>query len=242
MRSYPRDVAGAVVLACFLTPLPATCADEAGFVPIFDGKSLDGWHAVPEGSGSDWSVRDGVIVGQGSADRLAYLVWKDAKLRDFELRFQYRLPGTGNTGVEIRARPDKTGKRPFEGYHADLGHVGIGPHILGAWDFHFAERKEYPCPRGTRLFIDKAGRTRAEKVAEPVTLDDINEHDWNRVRVIAKRNHFRFFINGKPASEFTDDAEVGGLDRGAIGLQIHDKGMTVKFKDVRLKAEPMAFE
>ncbi len=97
------------------------------FVSLFDGKTLAGWHAVPRDSASDWAVRDGAIVGRGSADRLSYLVWKDEHLTDFELKLRYRLPGKGNTGVEIRSQPDRSGKRPFEGYHADLGHVGIGP-------------------------------------------------------------------------------------------------------------------
>ena len=34
--------------------------------------------------------------------------------------------------------------------------------------------------------------------------------------------------NGKPASEFIDNARDGRLDRGAIALQIHDKGMRVE--------------
>ena len=91
--------------------------------------------AVPDDCESDWSVVNGVIVGQGSADRLAYLVWKDGQLTDFELRLRYRLPGEGNTGVEIRSQIDESGKRPFEGYHADLGHVGIArePAMLHHW-------------------------------------------------------------------------------------------------------------
>jgi len=206
-----------------------------GFISLFDGKTLDGWHAVPEECASDWSVRDGAIVGHGSADRLAYLVWKDEHLTDFELTLRYRLPGKGNTGVEIRSQADRTGKRPFEGYHADLGHVGIGPHILGAWDFHFATRKEYPCPRGTRLVIDEAGKAHASTIRGAITLAEIRPHQWNDVRIIARGNHFQFFINGKPAAEFTDNAKRGRLDQGAIGLQIHDKGMRVEFKDIRLK-------
>lgn len=206
-----------------------------GFVSIFDGKTLEGWHAAPADSASDWSVRDGAIVGHGSADRLSYLVWKDDRLRDFELRFQYRLPGEGNTGVEIRSQPDLTGKRPFEGYHADLGHVGIGPHILGAWDFHFAERKEPPCPRGTQLVIDADGTLHSSAVPGALTVADVRPHQWNDVRILARGNHFQFFINGKLASTFTDNARQRRLEHGAIGLQIHDKGMQVEFKDIRLK-------
>jgi hypothetical protein len=202
---------------------------------IFDGKTLDGWHAVPKESASDWTVRDGAIVGHGSADRLSYLVWKDENLTDFELKLRYRLPGKGNTGVEVRSQPDLTGKRPFEGYHADLGHVGIGPNVLGAWDFHFAKRKEYPCPHGTRLTIDENDKPHSSTIPGALTVAEIRPHEWNDVHIIAHGNHFRFFINGKLASEFTDNAKSGRLDYGAIGLQIHDKDMQVEFKDIRLK-------
>jgi hypothetical protein len=209
--------------------------DNDGFVLLFDGKTLDGWHAVPEDCASDWRVDDGVIVGRGSADRLAYLVWKDEQLTDFELRLRYRLSGKGNTGVEIRSQVDKSRKRPFEGYHADLGHVGIGPHILGAWDFHFAHRKEFSCPRGTQLIIDKEGNPRTGRISDSLTAADIRPHQWNDVRIVARGRHFQFFINDKLASEFTDHSDDGRLDHGAIGLQIHDKGMQVEFADVRLK-------
>lgn len=218
------------------SPLAAEPPQNTGFVSIFDGKTLAGWRAAPKNSLSDWSVREGVLVGVGSAKRLAYLVWaEDEKLTDFELELSYRMPGKGNTGVEIRSQPDKTGKRPFEGYHADLGHVGIGPHILGAWDFHFAQRREPPCPRGTKLVIDEDGKPHPMPLSNAVQRKDIRRGQWNRVRVVARGNHFQFFINGKPASEFTDNAREGQRKHGAIALQIHDKGMRVEFKDIRLK-------
>jgi len=46
----------AVALA---TGAAAIAADDAGFVPIFNGTSLDGWEGKPE----FWSVQDGTIVG-----------------------------------------------------------------------------------------------------------------------------------------------------------------------------------
>lgn len=201
---------------------------------LFDGESLKGWHANPEDALSDWTVEDGVLVGIGSVDRLSYLVWDDVNLTDFELRLKYRLPGEGNTGIEIRSQIDESGKRPFVGYHADLGHVGIGDHILGAWDFHFATRREYPCPRGTRLVINADGETESSKIENPIPLEEIKQGDWNEVKVVANGRHFQFYINGKMASEFTDHATEGYLDHGAIALQIHDRGMRVEFKDIYL--------
>ena len=209
-------------------------SDSGDSVSLFDGKTLKGWSVVPAETTADWSVRQGAIVGLGSANRLSYLVWKDDKLTDFELRLRYRLLTNGNSGVEIRAQPDTSGKRPFEGYHADFGHVGIGPNILGAWDFHFAERIEHPCLRGTRLVIDADETAHHSEIEGALTLEDVRRRDWNDVRIIARGNRFQFFINSKLASEFTDNATLR-LNHGAIGLQLHDKGMHVEFKDLRLK-------
>ncbi len=233
------------VISCFLLSTHAEASSPSAepsssseLVPLFDGKTLEGWSVVPAATASDWSVRQGAIVGLGSADRLSYLVWQDHMLMDFELKLRYRLLTNGNSGVEIRAQPDTSGKRPFEGYHADFGHVGIGPNILGAWDFHFAKRREHPCPRGTRLVIDPDETPHHSKIKGALTAENVRRRDWNDVRIIARGNHFQFFINGKLASEFTDDATRGRLNRGAIGLQLHDKGMHVEFKDLRLKHFP----
>lgn len=221
------------ILLCLTSFVFAARADK-GFEPIFDGKSLAGWHAFPPESSVDWSVVNGTIRGKGSAKRQSYLVWRDENLGDFELKFSYRIPGRANTGVSIRMRPDTTGKRAFESYHADIGHVGIGPQILGAWDFHFATRKEYPCKRGTSLVIEPDGSFTTEAIEDSLTIQDIHPQQWNEVHVIAEGNYFRFFINGKLSSEFTDKSSEY-FAQGSIGLQIHDPGLSVEFRDVRLK-------
>ena len=50
----------------------ATAADEAGWVSLFDGKSLDGWESLPlpNQPPSKWEVIDGTIVGTGGASML----------------------------------------------------------------------------------------------------------------------------------------------------------------------------
>jgi len=231
-----RERAKRVIILMAL--LVATSVAEEGYAPIFDGESLKNWREAPKGAASAWTVKDGVIRGEGKEDRLAYLVYSGNEvLKDFELRFSYRMVTKGNSGVEIRARVDKTGKRPFEGYHADLGHVGIGGGILGAWDFHFGEdtRKELPCPRGTRLLIDEKGKATSEKIKDALTKAEVKKGDWNACRVVAKGNHFQFWINGKLASEFRDGLKGKQLTSGFLALQLHDKGMIVEFKELRLK-------
>ena len=90
-----------------------------------------------------------MIVGNGDKGR-GYLTYIPNKnVSDLEMKFSYRFPGKGNSGVNIRAIVDKTRKRDFQSYHADLGHVGIGKQVLGAWDFHTPGRKEHACSAAT---------------------------------------------------------------------------------------------
>ncbi|MDB4372705.1 sulfatase-like hydrolase/transferase [Mariniblastus sp.] len=201
---------------------------------IFDGETLNGWQAVPAQCASDWKVENGVIVGTGTQKRLSYLTWNNQNLTDFNLSLSYRLHGKGNTGIEVRSQSDPSGKRPLIGYHADLGHPGIGKHILGAWDFHFTSRKEHRCDRGTNLVINLSDKATRTKLVSPIEQKSILHDQWNQVRIEARKNHFKFFINGQLSSEFTDNYTNGQFSQGGIGLQVHDPGMKVEFKEIHL--------
>lgn len=230
----------ATVLAALVLTLQGCAAQQAekdrdGFVSIFDGKTLEGWQALPADTAPAWTVQDGMIVGNGDKGQ-GYLTFEKRDIADLELLLKYRFPGKGNSGISIRARKDETGKRHFQCYHADFGHVGIGKQVLGAWDFHTPGRREHACFRGDSLVIDKNDKPTVTKIEGAVTLKDIKKGQWNSVRVIAKGNQFKFFINGKLASEFTEHLPMEKrLHRGMIQLQVHDPGMIVQFKDIRLK-------
>jgi hypothetical protein len=214
-------------------------ADDDGFISIFDGRTLDGWEVSEKKVEKAWTVKDGVIHGDGDHGGRCYLVYsKNKALANFELKFTYRFPkpGHANSGVSIRAVRDETGTRDFQCYHVDLGHVGIGKQVLGAWDFHTPGRKEHRCFRGDSLVIAENDKPTITPVENGLRKDDIKKGDWNDVHVIADGNRFKFYINGKLASEFTENLPVEKrLLKGMIQLQIHDPGMIVEFKNVRLK-------
>ena len=225
----------ALVVLVSLVALPVLAAEKGRVVAPLDGKSLKGWTVMPAKAAKAWSVKDGIIVGDGDKGR-SYLVFDKKDIADLELKFSYRFPGKGNSGVSIRAIDDKTGRRKFQSYHADLGHVGIGRQVLGAWDFHTPGRREHACFRGDRLVIDEKDKPTVTKIEGAVTLDDIRKGGWNDVHVIAKGNQFKFYINGKPASEFSEHLPPERrLHKGMIQLQLHDPGMVVQFKNLRLK-------
>jgi hypothetical protein len=102
--------------------------DSEGFRPIFDGRTLAGWHAVPrhnaprtpdeswpsrdtddwrraEAHRGKWTVEDGAIVGRQDPPGSglgAYLV-SDEKFGDFELAFEARPDWPADTGIMVRA-------------------------------------------------------------------------------------------------------------------------------------------
>ncbi|MHC4206099.1 MAG: 3-keto-disaccharide hydrolase [Planctomycetota bacterium] len=228
-------LASTCIVSCTANEKKRLQTDKDGFVSIFDGKTLKGWQALPAKTAPAWTVRDGMIVGDGDKGQ-GYLTFENRGIADLEIKLSYRFGGEGNSGISIRARKDETHKRHFQCYHADFGHVGIGKQVLGAWDFHTPGRKEHACFRGDRLVIDENDRPKVTKIENAVTTEDINKGGWNTVHLIAKGNNFKFFINGKLSSEFTEylPAEKR-LDKGMIQLQLHDPGMIVHFKDIRLK-------
>ncbi len=70
-------------------------ADESGFLPLFDGTSLAGWHGATE----SYVVEEGVIW---SLPDKAGNLYTDATWDDFILRFEFRLTEGANNGIGLR--------------------------------------------------------------------------------------------------------------------------------------------
>src|SRR6188472_931494 len=105
---------------------PQTEADDnTGFVSIFDGKTLNGW----DGDTNFWRVENGEIVGETTPEKVmkqnSFLIWRGEKVRDFELKLEFRLNGT-NSGVQYRSEElPSVGKWVLKGYQADIDFGGL---------------------------------------------------------------------------------------------------------------------
>lgn len=219
-----------------VSPQAVACPQTPGFESIFDGETLNGWEATPPGTDDAWQAANGVITGTGGKNR-GYLTYAGNKqLSNLELKLRYRFTGNGNSGVSIRATPDPSKKRGFQSYHADLGHVGIGKQVLGAWDFHTPGRREHRCFRGDRLVIDANDQPHITPIRNGLEAKDIHHGQWNHLHIIARDNRFMLYINGKLASEFTEHLPSDKrLNAGMLQLQLHDPDMVVEFKEIMLK-------
>lgn len=183
-----------------------------------------------------WSVRDGAITGQSSADipctTNQFIVWQGGDIADFELKVKFRVKGNGcNSGVQIRSviKPDGLAV----GYQADI--YQNGPYLGGICDeLHTRKGQELLTANGQKTVIDSAGVRTATSLGKSASLKP--EGEWNEYHITAKGQHIALSINGVKCSELTDQEE-GHFDlKGILGLQLRSgEPMTVQFKDILLK-------
>jgi len=97
-----------VLLATSLLALaiPALGAeDEAGFVPLFNGKDLSGWRLRRASGTPSWSVLPGGIL-KNTVEKGAHgtdLV-TEQKFWNFTVRYEYMTPDGSNSGFYLRGR------------------------------------------------------------------------------------------------------------------------------------------
>ncbi|GAA4429878.1 PVC-type heme-binding CxxCH protein [Bremerella cremea] len=218
----------------FVASAGLAMAEDDGFKPIFDGKTLNGWSGIDK----FWSVEDGAITGTTTPDNPTkgntFLIWDQGKVDNFELKLKYRIMG-GNSGIQYRSTD--LGNHVAKGYQAD---IDSGDTYSG---INYEERgRGILAQRGEKATVtDGKGPYKAERFAQSADLQaKINKDDWNEYHIIAKGNHLIHKINGNVTSEVIDEGEKDSRTSGILALQLHaGPPMKVQFKDIQLKRLPM---
>jgi type 1 glutamine amidotransferase len=220
-------------------PVSDVSAQDDGFKPIFDGKSLAGW----AGNEKFWRVEDGAIVGESTEDNKVdvnrFLVWDQGEVDDFVLRLKFKVSGTdrANSGVQFRSALFDGEKDRLSGYQADIDRSGKFIGIL------YSERtgRGILCQRGEKVTLRGKKDKDVEKVSDPAELlKAIDMDDWNEMEISARGNHLVTRINGKVTSDVTDEDKQQYKKSGLLGFQIHvGPPMKIEFKDIHLKRLPL---
>ncbi|NLF70748.1 MAG: DUF1080 domain-containing protein [Candidatus Anammoximicrobium sp.] len=223
-------VAAMLGLAFLATAALAADGTGEGFVSLFDGKTLDGW----EGKSPFWSVRDGAITGQTTAENPTkgntFLIWRGGKVADFELRLKFRMEG-GNSGIQYRST--EMDNFVVGGYQADFD---AGNNYTGIL---YEERgRGILVPRCKKLLVREDGSK--EVVGSTCDQKDLvaslKKGGWNEYVVIAQGNHLIQKINGFTTVDLTDQQKEKSRSEGILALQLHaGPPMLVQFKDIQLK-------
>jgi len=207
-------------LAVAITLMSGGCIAEAqakaneGFVPLFNGKNLDGWQVV---HGKPYVVEDGKLVCPAGGGGVLYTT---RQYSDFVLRFEFKLSPGANNGVAIRA--------PLRG---NAAYAGMEIQILDDYSpryrhlrpvqYHGSVYDLVPAKRGA---LKPAGQ-------------------WNREEITVRGSHITVKLNGQvivdaDLSRIKDPKVLKrhpGLKRrkGYVGFLGH--GTRVEFRNIEIK-------
>jgi hypothetical protein len=206
-----------------LASLFAVSIAHAEPVPLFDGKTFDGW----EGDiGNVWRIEDGALVA-GSLEKKQEknnFLATTKKYGDFELTLKWKLEGTEgfvNGGVQFRTEriPDH---HEVSGYQADLGKGYDG------------------------ALYDESRRKKMLAQPSPEVLARAQKPlgEWNDYRIRAEGSRIQIWLNGVQTVDYTETAGVVLQDgkstviqpTGIIAVQIHGNATSiVRYKDLMIE-------
>jgi hypothetical protein len=194
-------------------------ADDAGFVPLFNGKDLTGWKTLP-GRPKAWKVLDGAIVGTGA---LSYLFHERADFGDFHLRVEARINVGGDSSVFYRTdfasdRTDQSGT-PL-GLLASISGQPPGKGDATGTLYEFARGK------GQNGVINLMAKGH-EQWAEPGV--------WFTLEIVARKNRVTTLVEGHTVADHTFTAN---RRRGHFALQQNGPKSVIEFRKVEVKELP----
>lgn len=111
-------LASLLICACLLPAQQLTDAEKAdGFVPLFDGKTFEGWKTT-DSTPKSWKIENGLLILTGGGSSL----YTKDEFIDFIVRFEWRPLKKGyNSGFFIR------GNNQIQMQQSDCGHLMSNP-------------------------------------------------------------------------------------------------------------------
>ncbi|HUQ96309.1 MAG TPA: DUF1080 domain-containing protein, partial [Chitinophagaceae bacterium] len=208
---------------------------DAGFVSIFDGKTLAGWHSYGKSApGQAWKVDNGAIH-LDAASKQSYQtngggdLITDAEYENYDLRLDWKISPNGNSGIIINTKEDTT-------KYSESWYTGMEMQVLDN-DGH--SDGKIPKHRAGNLYDLIAV---SKETVKPVG-------EWNAVQIVNNRGKLDLYLNGEhvvetrmdddawraliAGSKFKDMPDFAKFSKGRIGLQDH--GNDVWYRNIRIK-------
>lgn len=214
---------------------------DLGWKPLFNGKNLDGWG--PRGE-CIWTVmQDGVLLGVRShpqvpetsvdaawpIDKAAFHSWfmrqawlyTKREFGEFDLHVEYYTPPKANSGVSLRDR---------SWAHGVIGEPDSARPDLAQYP------KTSPAHIGYEIQVIDAGDSGAVYSFVRPKLGAERMGEWNSMEIESRNERIRVRLNGQLVSEYPGDPARSKV--GPIGLQLHDQGTSVMYRNIRIREMP----
>ena len=190
----------------------------AGWVLLFDGRTMSGWEA-----------NDSWVVDDGSLKALAHpLVRRDLFTRaswgDFELAFDWRISPQGNSGVKYRIQDrfyvedhaQAPAPKRFEDLtnyrmmHRLAGPPERGQQYVVGFEYQVIDNSVFPPGQKN---LQRAGDLYDMAGGSGVEPNPVGE--WNHSRIVLRGNHVEHWLNGvKVVDTSLDSADVrAGIEK-----------------------------
>jgi hypothetical protein len=199
------------------TPDTLSAADRAaGWQPLFDGRSLEGWRASDAPTGT-FGVKDGAIVVHGPRSHLFYTgPVADHAFRNFELKLELKTFANSNSGVYFHTEWQEKGW-PAKGYEVQVNNSHADTsRTAGLWGIQDFREVVVPDGRWFTLTIRVEGRRVQTWIDARQVADYTEEPNPPRPKGLAQRL----------------------LGSGTFALQGHDPRSEVHFRAIRVRVLP----
>jgi len=216
----------AVLFSCQTAPQPP----EEGMVPLFDGKTLNGWE-IKNGSATYQAI-DGMIVGTTAKGSPNSFLCTTRDYGDFILEFDVKVDPVLNSGVQSGAQQYAKDTEVLT-----MGNKGMVPRKHKAGRVHGYQVEISNEAAGTSGGIyDEARRGWIDNIVkDPKASKAFKDNQWNHYRVVAIGDSIKTFVNGVPCADLVDSTDLTGF----IGLQVHhftgDKPAQVRWRNLWIK-------
>lgn len=233
-----RSLLGAGVLLVSAVFCAAESEGELVFHALGNGRDLDGW--VQRGGQAHYAVEDGEIVGTSVAKSPNSFLCTPRDYGDFVLEYEFKVDERLNSGVQIRSEVfDEPRRFEWEDASREIAagrvhgyQIEIDPDVkrgrLWTAGIYDEARRGWLYPKGGDKAQEAAFSAQGRYAFKP--------GDWNRVRVEARGNSIRTWLNGHPRADLQDDQTA----RGFIALQVHSisdpalAGTQVRWRNLRI--------
>ncbi len=206
-----------LLISCLALSLAAVslAADKDGWIPLFDGKSLDGWKSNDKPG--TFSVKDGILIVKGDRSHLFYDgPVQNHDFKNFELKLEILTKPGANSGVYIHTEFQDTGW-PSKGYEIQVNNTHKDPKktagVYAVQDNFTAPAKD---DEWFTMEIKVEGKRIVTKVNGKVISDFTQPEDWTPPK-------------GMPGRM---------ISHGTIALQGHDPISEVHYKSILIKPLP----
>jgi hypothetical protein len=188
-------------------------------VPIFDGKTFDGWEGDMQ---KTWRIVDGAFVGGSMTEKVPqnqFLATKK-RYRNFDLTLKFKLTGKEgfvNSGVQFRSVRIEKPAHEMSGYQADIGD-----------------------PEWWGCLYDESRRNKVIAKSDMAKVGPVlKKNDWNEYRIRCEGPRVQLWINGVQTVDYTEEDAAIAKEDGHIAVQIHGGAIAeASFKDIQIEELP----